>query len=165
MYSHLYLWKYSTLAVEMFTAAGIPASLVLDSSVAMLMNTVDYKINICIVGAEGVIESGGIINKLGTYQMAIIAKAHQVPFYVAAESYKFARNYPLTTSDIQDMLYVQQLDASTTNSNSNSSDDKIALTIPTSIDYTPSEYITLLFTDLGILTPAAISDELIRMMM
>lgn len=31
------------------------------------------------------------------------------------------------------------------------------------VDFTPSEYITLLFTDLGILTPAAVSDELIRL--
>ena len=33
----------------------------------------------------------------------------------------------------------------------------------TLIDYTPAEYITLLFTDLGVLTPAAVSDELIRL--
>jgi len=31
------------------------------------------------------------------------------------------------------------------------------------IDFTPAEYITLLFTDLGVLTPAAVSDELIRL--
>jgi translation initiation factor 2B subunit (eIF-2B alpha/beta/delta family) len=48
-----------------------------------------------LVGAEGVVESGGIINKLGTYQIAICASAHNVPVYVAAESYKFARIFPL----------------------------------------------------------------------
>lgn len=31
------------------------------------------------------------------------------------------------------------------------------------VDYTPAEYITLLFTDLGVLTPSAVSDELIRL--
>lgn len=41
-----------------------------------------------LVGAEGVVENGGVINKLGSYQMAIAAKAHGIPFYVAAESYK-----------------------------------------------------------------------------
>ena len=40
------------------------------------------------VGAEGVVENGGVINKLGTYQIAICARAHNVPVYVAAESYK-----------------------------------------------------------------------------
>lgn len=54
-------------------------------------------------GAEGVMENGGIVNKLGTYQVAIIAKALDKPFYVAVESYKFARMYPLNQRDITDM--------------------------------------------------------------
>lgn len=48
-----------------------------------------------LVGAEGVVENGGVINKLGTYQIAMCAKSLNKPFYVAAESYKFARLYPL----------------------------------------------------------------------
>jgi translation initiation factor 2B subunit (eIF-2B alpha/beta/delta family) len=48
-----------------------------------------------LVGGEGVVENGGVINKLGTYQIALCAKALNKPFYVAAESYKFARLYPL----------------------------------------------------------------------
>ena len=47
-----------------------------------------FRVNLVLVGAEGVVENGGIINKLGSYQMAIAAKAHGIPFYVAAESYK-----------------------------------------------------------------------------
>jgi translation initiation factor eIF-2B subunit alpha len=49
-----------------------------------------------LLGAEGVVENGGVINKLGTYQIALCAKALNKPFYVAAESYKFARLYPLS---------------------------------------------------------------------
>ena len=41
-----------------------------------------------LVGAEGVVENGGVINKLGTYQLSLCAHAHGIPFYVAAESYK-----------------------------------------------------------------------------
>ncbi len=48
-----------------------------------------------VVGAEAVVENGGIVNKLGTYQIAVCAKACNKPFYVAAESYKFCRIYPL----------------------------------------------------------------------
>lgn len=47
-----------------------------------------FRVNLVLVGAEGVVENCGIINKLGSYQMAIAAKAHGIPFYVAAESYK-----------------------------------------------------------------------------
>jgi translation initiation factor eIF-2B subunit alpha len=41
-----------------------------------------------LVGAEGVVENGGVINKLGTYHAALAAHCHNIPFYVAAESYK-----------------------------------------------------------------------------
>ena len=161
---------------SIFTAAGIPTTLILDSNVAMCMNSVDYKIDLCLVGAEGVIENGGIVNKVGTYQIAIIAKAHQIPFYVAAESYKFARDYPLTTQDIQEMLFVDNkakesnsisgLTSSTSSLIlSSMSTPAVGITTPAVIDFTPADYITLLFTDLGVLTPAAISDELIRMML
>ena len=40
------------------------------------------------MGAEGVVENGGIINRLGTFNIALAAAAHNKPFYVAAESYK-----------------------------------------------------------------------------
>lgn len=53
-----------------------------------------------LVGAEAVVESGGIVNKLGTYQIAVVARSRNVPFYVAAESYKFARLYPLHQRDL-----------------------------------------------------------------
>ena len=46
------------------------------------------RVDMVLVGAEGVVENGGVINKLGTYQIALCAKTHSVPVYVAAESYK-----------------------------------------------------------------------------
>ena len=46
------------------------------------------RIDMVLVGAEGVVENGGVINKLGTYQAALSAHCHNTPFYVAAESYK-----------------------------------------------------------------------------
>ena len=59
-----------------------------------------------LVGAEGVVESGGIINKIGTYTMAISAKAMNKPFYVVAESFKFARIYPLNQQDVPNQFKV-----------------------------------------------------------
>lgn len=50
------------------------------------------RVNLVLVGAEGVVENGGIINKLGSYHVAIAAKEHGIPFYVAAESYKVMLN-------------------------------------------------------------------------
>ncbi|CAH0514631.1 unnamed protein product [Peronospora belbahrii] len=76
--------------------AGIPTTVILDSAVAYYMEQVD----IVIVGAEGVVENGGIVNSIGTYSTAVIAQALKKQFYVAAESYKFARLYPLTQRDL-----------------------------------------------------------------
>ena len=53
------------------------------------------RIDMVLVGAEGVVENGGVINKLGTYQAAVSAHAHNTPFYVAAESYKVMKCPPL----------------------------------------------------------------------
>lgn len=89
------------------------------------------KVDLVIVGAEGVVESGGIINKvrfrerlsplyrrspdqthwclqIGTYQMAMCSKAHNKPFYVVAESFKFVRLYPLNQQDVPDKFKVRQ---------------------------------------------------------
>ncbi|XP_050086029.1 methylthioribose-1-phosphate isomerase [Anopheles aquasalis] len=60
----------------------LPATLVTDSMVAALLHT--RKIDGIIVGADRVAANGDTANKIGTYQIAVVAKHHQVPFYVAA---------------------------------------------------------------------------------
>jgi translation initiation factor eIF-2B subunit alpha len=97
--------------------------------------------------------------------------------YVAAESYKFARLYPLRQSDLPLGSKQQQQHQSTfhfcdTTATADSGkalpsppielDPNIRVQNP-SVDFTPSKFITLLFTDLGVLTPSAVSDELIRL--
>jgi translation initiation factor eIF-2B subunit alpha len=89
--------------------------------------------------------------------VAMVANTFGRPFYVAVESYKFARMYPLSQRDVFDLCGESPIDYS-------SPTDPSALTSQRpNIDFTPAEYITLLFTDLGVLTPAAVSDELITL--
>lgn len=61
--------------------AGIPTSLIADATVGYVIQKVDK----IFVGAEGVAESGGVINESGTYQIAVLARATNRPFYVVAE--------------------------------------------------------------------------------
>ncbi|GLI68480.1 hypothetical protein VaNZ11_012906 [Volvox africanus] len=129
---------------------NIPVTLVLDSCVGYIMDKVDM----VLTGADAVVENGGIINKLGTYGIALAAQAASKPFYVAAESYKFARLYPLGQADLPEErkpLDVGPMLPPRTN------------VINPSRDYTPPQCISLLVTDLGVLTPAAVSDELIQL--
>ena len=67
---------------EALTAAGIPCTVVLDSAVAYVMDRVDF----VMVGSEAVVESGGLVNAVGSNQMAIIAKAANKPFYALTAS-------------------------------------------------------------------------------
>lgn len=76
--------------------AGIPCTVILDSAVAYTMPKVD----LVLTGAEGVVESGGFLNAVGTYGMAIIAKAAAKPFFALAESFKFLRLFPLSQYDL-----------------------------------------------------------------
>lgn len=59
----------------------INASLICDSMAAACMS--ENKIHAVIVGADRVVANGDTANKIGTYQLAIVAKYHNVPFYVA----------------------------------------------------------------------------------
>ncbi|KAJ8675220.1 hypothetical protein QAD02_011006 [Eretmocerus hayati] len=127
---------------------GISCTLILDSSMGYIMEQVDM----VMVGAEGVAESGGIINKVGTYTMAICAKEMKKPLYVLTESFKFSRIYPLNQVDLPDEFKYT----------SSALRKDLSKEHPL-VDYTPPQYISLLFTDLGILTPSAVSDELIKL--
>lgn len=75
---------------------SIPCTLILDSAVGYIMESIDM----VMVGAEGVVESGGIINKVGSYTMALCAREASKPFYVLTESFKFVRLYPLNQRDL-----------------------------------------------------------------
>lgn len=128
----------------------VPVKLLIDSAVAYTMDEVDM----VFVGADGVVESGGIINMMGTYQIALVAHSMNKPVYVAAESYKFARLYPLDQKDLTPALCPIDF----------------GVPIPSRVevetsarDYTPPQFLTLLFTDLGVLTPSVVSDELIQL--
>ncbi|NXV77353.1 EI2BA factor, partial [Atlantisia rogersi] len=82
---------------------NIPVIVILDAAVGYIMEKVD----LVLVGAEGVVESGGIINKIGTNQIAVCAKAQNKPFYVVAESFKFVRLFPLNQQDVPDKFKVR----------------------------------------------------------
>lgn len=60
---------------------GIPHTLIVDSAAAFVMKR--HKIDACFVGCDRVAANGDVANKIGTYSLAIAAKAHGVPFYVA----------------------------------------------------------------------------------
>ncbi|GBP14994.1 Translation initiation factor eIF-2B subunit alpha [Eumeta japonica] len=129
---------------------GVDVTLILDSAVGYVMEQID----IVMVGAEGVTGNGGIINKVGTYTIGMAAARLKKPVYVLTESFKFSRIYPLNQQDLPNEFKYLAKHLKSENDLSK---------IHPLVDYTPPAYITLLFTDLGILPPSAVSDELLKL--
>lgn len=71
------------------TRAGIPATLITDNMAGHFMQR--GEVDVVVVGADRVARSGDAANKIGTYGLAVLARAHGIPFYVAA---------PISTLDL-----------------------------------------------------------------
>jgi methylthioribose-1-phosphate isomerase len=70
--------------------AGIPTTLIVDSAAGYLMRL--GRVDAVVVGADRILGDGTTANKIGTYALAVLAKEHGIPFYVAA---------PLSTFDLE----------------------------------------------------------------
>lgn len=139
----------------------VPVKMVVDSAIAYALEGAD----IVLVGAEAVVENGGIINRIGTYTTAICAKTLKKPLYVVSESFKFTRAFPLSQKDLPDSVLSDkpiEMSESVKKKVEKANLKGAVQTINPLCDYTPPELITLIFTDIGIFTPSAVSDELIQ---
>ncbi len=72
--------------------SGIPCTLLCDNAAASLMQA--GKIDRIIVGADRIASNGDTANKIGTYNLAVLAKAHGIPFYIAAPGTTFDFKIP-----------------------------------------------------------------------
>ena len=122
--------------VEILKEKNIPAIMILDAAVTHVMDQVD----IVLLGAEGIAANGGLINKIGTYQICMAAKYLNKPVYVVAEKIKFNKIFPLNQEDVQKSFGSSQKDK-----------------YPR-VDYTPPDLVDLLITDLGVLTPSSVTE-------
>ncbi|KAI9795665.1 MAG: translation initiation factor eIF-2B subunit alpha [Piccolia ochrophora] len=146
-----------TSTISALREKGIPVAVIPESAVGYALGKVDS----VIVGAEGVVENGGIISRLGTYQMGLLARAAGKPFYVVAESHKFVRLYPLGQYDLPIEQRVVQFE---TNEQVEKDGyfDTVGNGVKDAVDFTPPDLISALITESGVLTPSAVSEELIK---
>jgi len=83
------LGQGSRLTAWELAGEGIPHTILADSAVGLLCSK--NQINCMIVGADRIAANGDVVNKIGTYTLAVLASVHEIPFYVAA---------PTTTIDL-----------------------------------------------------------------
>ena len=171
----------SAANIAALRARDIPVATIPPTAVAYVMDTVSQ----CFVGAEGVVENGGIVSRLGTFQMAVLAKASGKPFYVVSESHKFVRLYPLGQGDLGIEQHVVDFRTATGGDEAEDAskelkdegvedtdcvveaDQKAALKqrgskVEDAVDYTPPHLIEGIITESGVLLPSAVSEELIK---
>jgi methylthioribose-1-phosphate isomerase len=78
------LLQGSRLTAWELTRAGIPVTVLADNMAASLMRA--GAVDLCLVGADRIAANGDVVNKVGTYALAVAARHHAIPFYVAAPS-------------------------------------------------------------------------------
>jgi methylthioribose-1-phosphate isomerase len=122
---------------------GIPLTLITDNMVGHFLKT--GKVGAIVTGADRIAANGDTANKIGTYQMAVLAKENNVPFYIAA---------PLSTFDLSlpDGTHIP-IEERTPEGVTHIQGVRIAPDVPAAhpaFDVTPNRYITAVFTERGV---------------
>jgi methylthioribose-1-phosphate isomerase len=127
--------------------AGVPLTLITDNMAGYFMRR--GEIDCVIVGADRIVANGDTANKIGTYSLAVLARAHGIPFYVAA---------PSSTVDFAlahgDAIPIEQRDPAevTTLAGQPIAPDGVQAAHP-AFDVTPHELITAIITERGVVYP------------
>jgi methylthioribose-1-phosphate isomerase len=126
---------------------GIPVSVIADNAAGFLMK--EKRIDLVITGADRIAANGDVANKIGTYQVAVLAHVNKIPFYVAA---------PVSTIDFTinngGMIPVEERDPSEISllGKDRVGPDGVRALNP-AFDVTPSKFITAIITEKSILKP------------
>ncbi len=124
---------------------GVDATLICDSTAGFLMK--QKKIDCVIVGADRIARNGDVANKIGTYGLAVLAKVHKIPFYVAAPQSTFDKDIP----DGEKIKLEQRSPDEITFCGTRRIAPKTVKVYSPAFDVTPPELITRIITDKGII--------------
>lgn len=126
---------------------GIPYKIIVDGASGMVMKRCG--VNAVVVGCDRVAANGDTANKIGTYNLALVARAHGVPFYVVG---------PTTTIDLEtptgDEIVIEERDShEITHINGQSIAPRGAQVYNPAFDVTPAQYISAIITERGVCRP------------
>jgi methylthioribose-1-phosphate isomerase len=123
---------------------GIPTTVISDNMAGVMMQ--QGKIEAIVVGADRIAANGDVANKIGTYTIAVLAKEHRIPFYVAA---------PISTVDLAtpdgSKIPIEQRNARevTHIAGKQMVPDGVQVENP-AFDVTPAKYVAAIITERGI---------------
>jgi methylthioribose-1-phosphate isomerase len=125
----------------------IPVQLITDSMAGALM--AQRAVDLVVVGADRIARNGDVANKIGTYSLAVLARAHGIPFYVAAPLSTFD---PRTTSGSAIPIEQRRPEEVLEIGGQRIAPPGVAALHP-AFDVTPAELVTALITERGVLRP------------
>jgi len=123
---------------------GIPVTLIADSAAGLLMR--QGEIDAAIVGADRVAANGDVANKIGTYSVAVLARRHGIPFYVAAP---VSTIDPATPSGLEIPIEERGAEEVTGYGTTQWAPSGVNVRNPV-FDVTPAELVTALITERGV---------------
>jgi methylthioribose-1-phosphate isomerase len=141
------LLQGSRLTAWELDRAGIPVTVLTDGAAASLMK--DGEIDLVIVGADRIAANGDTANKVGTYPLAIAARHHGIPFYVAAPTSTFD---PATKTGDSILIEQRNPDEVRCGFGSLTAPPDVPVYNP-AFDVTPASLITAIVSDKGIHQP------------
>jgi methylthioribose-1-phosphate isomerase len=126
----------------------IPVTLITDNMAGALMR--QGRIHLCLVGADRIAANGDVANKIGTYSVAVLAKAHGIPFYVAAPH----STIDLATRSGEEIPIEQRAPQEVTSvcGGAPVAPRGVDVLNP-AFDVTPAEYVTAIITERGVFKP------------
>jgi methylthioribose-1-phosphate isomerase len=141
------LLQGSRLTAWELSRAGVPVTVLADSMAASLMRA--GRIDLCLVGADRIAANGDVANKIGTYPLAIAARHHGIPFYVAAPSSTFDPGTPTGDAIVIEQRGDAELRASFGVA---TAPDDVSVYNP-AFDVTPHDLVTAIVSDRGVHRP------------
>ncbi len=123
---------------------GIDVTLICDNTAAFVMK--NKKIDCIIVGADRVTSNGDVANKIGTYNLAVLAHFHKIPFYVAAPSSSF----DLAISDGDKIKIEERSPEEVTDCFGRRTAPLVTKVYSPAFDVTPAELVTAYITEKGV---------------
>ncbi len=126
---------------------GIPVTLVTDGMAGHLMR--ERRVDLVLVGADRIAANGDVANKIGTYGLAVLARAHGLPFYVAAPT----STVDMALDDGSRIVIEERAPEEVTSIGGVAVAPAGVKVYNPAFDVTPAELVTALITDWGILRP------------
>jgi methylthioribose-1-phosphate isomerase len=123
---------------------NIPVTVITDNMAGHVMKS--GQINAVVVGADRIAANGDAANKIGTYMVAVLARKHEIPFYVAAPistldlSLKTGEEIPIEERDGREVTHIKEHQLAP---------DGVGVQNP-AFDVTPNDLITAIITDKGV---------------